>query len=146
MTCLHPGSNHPIYSAPGMDCPSARQRALREVDMTTDAGDLFPPAPRVFYRKAPLVQVTCQLRFQPILRITAPPADFQERIRRQFPLLERVPSVDLPIQLPPGVMDAIQDTIWRLALPQQKIGRQRSRCILSQSALQRLVMKDGSSS
>ncbi|MCW5714549.1 MAG: TIGR04255 family protein [Bauldia sp.] len=54
------------------------------------ADDLFPASPRVIYARAPLTEVVCQLRFPPILRIEAgPPADFQDRIRATFPLLER---------------------------------------------------------
>lgn len=46
----------------------------------------FPVAPRVIYRNNPLIQVICQVRFPPILRIdTESPADFQERIRIHFP-------------------------------------------------------------
>jgi len=47
---------------------------------------VFPEAPRVIYKKNPLDQVICQLRFPPILRIeTEVPAHFQERIRKEFP-------------------------------------------------------------
>ena len=46
----------------------------------------FPELKRVLYRKNPLYQVICQLRFPPILRIDAEiPANFQERVRRHFP-------------------------------------------------------------
>src|SRR5262245_21970271 len=56
----------------------------------TSGGDLFPPSERVIYGKAPLSQVICQVRYPQILRIDSqPPADFQERIRRIFPLVER---------------------------------------------------------
>ena len=49
---------------------------------------LFPPVERVIYRKAPLVEVICQVRFPADLRIeTTPPADFQQRVRSHFPLL-----------------------------------------------------------
>ncbi|MCJ7654744.1 MAG: TIGR04255 family protein [Dehalococcoidia bacterium] len=47
---------------------------------------MFPEAPRVIYKKNPLDRVICQLRFPPILRIdTEVPAQFQERIRKDFP-------------------------------------------------------------
>lgn len=69
--------------------------------------DLFPPSQRVIYDRAPLTQVVCQLRFPPILRIESqPPADFQERVRKLFPLLERV-QTQLPPDLPPEVVQII---------------------------------------
>src|SRR5579883_3208137 len=52
--------------------------------------ELFPLSPRVIYANAPLVQVIAQVRFPPILKIEGqPPAEFQDRIRRIFPLLEK---------------------------------------------------------
>ena len=46
----------------------------------------FPPVHRVIYGKNTLDRVICQLRFPPILRIDADiPADFQDRVRTQFP-------------------------------------------------------------
>ena len=47
----------------------------------------FPESPRVIYRRNPLAEVICQVRFPPILRIhSEPPAGFQDRIRNQYPL------------------------------------------------------------
>ncbi len=47
---------------------------------------LFPDAPRVIYGENPLVDVICQLRFPPILEISAAePAAFQGAIRHQYP-------------------------------------------------------------
>jgi uncharacterized protein (TIGR04255 family) len=75
--------------------------------MSTTSGDLFPPSPRVLYRKAPLLQVICQLRFPPILRIEGElPAEFQERIRKPFPLFQRAVNPLLP-QLPPEIVQAL---------------------------------------
>jgi len=69
-------------------------------------GDLFPPSPRVIYQHAPLTQVICQLRFPLLLRIESePPADFQERIRHLFPLLERIQQ-QIP-ELPPEIAQII---------------------------------------
>src|SRR5256885_3722562 len=60
------------------------------------ADQLFPDSPRVIYGKAPLTAVICQLRFPPILRIESTvPADFQERVRTQFPLLDRPVQIGL---------------------------------------------------
>jgi uncharacterized protein (TIGR04255 family) len=77
-------------------------------------GDLFPPSPRVIYEKAPLSQVICQLRFPPLLKIESePPADFQERIRHRFPLLERT-QLQIP-DLPPELAQMLG-----AAIPQSK--------------------------
>lgn len=67
--------------------------------------ELFPESPRVIYLKSPLTQVICQLRFPPILRIEShPPADFQDRIRTIFPMLERrTQNFGLPDNLPPEI-------------------------------------------
>jgi uncharacterized protein (TIGR04255 family) len=73
---------------------------------------LFPDSERVIYKHAPLVQVICQLRFPPILRIESqPPAEFQERIRNAFPLLERAPTaIAQQAQVPPELMKAFAGT------------------------------------
>jgi uncharacterized protein (TIGR04255 family) len=68
----------------------------------------FPESERVIYGKNPLTEVICQLRFPTILRIgTEQVADFQDRIRQDYPLYEaRGPSVqfpDLPEQFAPIV-------------------------------------------
>jgi len=50
----------------------------------------IPSSPRVVYRHNPLVEVICQLRFPSILRIaSADVADFQDKIRREYPLYGR---------------------------------------------------------
>jgi uncharacterized protein (TIGR04255 family) len=61
----------------------------------------FPESPRVVYGKNPLVDVICQLRFPTVLRIGAEqPADFQDKIRREYPLYSlQAPSIEFP-QLP----------------------------------------------
>jgi uncharacterized protein (TIGR04255 family) len=45
----------------------------------------FPETPRIIYKRNPLKKVICQLRFPPILRIETSPADFQDRVRNEFP-------------------------------------------------------------
>lgn len=50
----------------------------------------FPPARRVVYEKTSLVEVICQLRFPPILKIDSDPvSDFQERVRSALPGYDR---------------------------------------------------------
>jgi uncharacterized protein (TIGR04255 family) len=75
--------------------------------------DIFPSYPRYLYARAPLVQVVCQLRFPPILRIEAePPAAFQDGIRGSFPLVERAALPQLPgQQIPPDVMQLLAANI-----------------------------------
>lgn len=69
-------------------------------DINANPGELFPVVPRVFYRKAPLFQVTCQIKFPAILKIQSePPAAFQDKIRDVFPLFEAVTTQILP-QIP----------------------------------------------
>lgn len=49
----------------------------------------FPSTPRAIFEVNPLAEVVCQLRFPPSLKIaTEPPADFQQRIGRTYPLLQ----------------------------------------------------------
>jgi len=72
----------------------------------THPTEFFPPAERVIYEAAPLVQVICQLRYPSILKVEQTPADFQDRIRGRFPLFERAhgPSLD---QLPAEIAQII---------------------------------------
>jgi uncharacterized protein (TIGR04255 family) len=57
----------------------------------------FPDTPREIYRRNPLAQVICQLRFPPLLAITAhPPAEFQQRIRATYPYYKRVETTVIP--------------------------------------------------
>src|SRR5437879_5705973 len=73
----------------------------------------FPPCERVIYRRNPLKQVICQLRFPPILRIESElPAGFQERIRGSFPVLrESNPPIPGMAGLPDEIMKMIAPAI-----------------------------------
>lgn len=78
--------------------------------MPTTGTGLFPASKRIFYEKAPLVEVICQLRFPPILRIESEiPSAFQEQIRQTFPLFERTVS---------PAAGQIPEEILRLVAPQ----------------------------
>lgn len=71
----------------------------------------FPDSPRVLYAKNPLIEVTCQLRFPPILRIDSEvPAGFQERIRDAFPLFSDEESALLP-DLPPEISQLMKASL-----------------------------------
>jgi uncharacterized protein (TIGR04255 family) len=78
----------------------------------------FPHAERVHYRKNPLRQVICQLRFPAILKIDAEiPAAFQERIRAQFPTHREIrrPAIDIP--LPAAVTKMFADQLNAFSTP-----------------------------
>ncbi|MCH7873318.1 MAG: TIGR04255 family protein [Planctomycetes bacterium] len=65
----------------------------------------------MIYRKNPLAEVICQLRFPPILRIDSElPAAFQERIRADYPhYTESVrPSLKIPPNAPAEVVKLLQ--------------------------------------
>jgi uncharacterized protein (TIGR04255 family) len=70
----------------------------------------FPDSPRVIYKQNPLVEVICQLKFPPILKIdTEPPASFQERIRKEYPLLQESSTDQQP--LPPAIAKLIGQAV-----------------------------------
>lgn len=58
----------------------------------------FPESQKVIYKNNPLDKVICQLRFPPILTIdTKAPAEFQERIRNDYPGFREKEEIVLPI-------------------------------------------------
>lgn len=72
----------------------------RDRGMTSER-DIFPDSQRVIYDRCPLTQVICQLRFPPLLRIEEKlPADFQERVRNQFPFLQKAVRTQLSGEIP----------------------------------------------
>jgi uncharacterized protein (TIGR04255 family) len=99
---------------------------------------IFPDSPRVKYKKNPLEQVICQLRFPTILRIGShPPVEFQEGIRQQFPVLHinEESNISVPqevMQLFPAAMQAAfkrnktyvfisENESWTLSLNEESI-------------------------
>lgn len=74
----------------------------------------FPEVNRVIYTKNPLTRVICQLRFPPILKVDSEvPAEFQERVRRNFP--NYTESRELKVNIPPDLEDKIApEMIWRM--------------------------------
>jgi len=75
----------------------------------------FPEVQRVLYKKNPLDQVICQLRFPPILKVDAEiPAEFQEMVRRHFPNFSE--ASEWNIEIPPSLGSQIPQDIIRPAL------------------------------
>lgn len=73
----------------------------------------FPDSQRVIYKKNPLEQVICQIRFPPILRIeTEIPAAFQDAIRQEFPLFEE--KQEGGIEIPGDLAEQLPKEILRL--------------------------------
>ncbi len=61
----------------------------------------FPHAEEVQLAYPPLVEVVCQVRFPPILRISRDdPIDFQEQLRHRFPQLQTEQDVQVQFPLP----------------------------------------------
>jgi len=69
----------------------------------------FPDSARVIYKRNPLSEVICQVRFPPILRVEAePPAAFQERVRAGYPLFREL-QPDLPAgNVPPEIASIVK--------------------------------------
>jgi uncharacterized protein (TIGR04255 family) len=64
----------------------------------------LPEFERVIYKRNPLVEVVCQLRFPPILKIShQEPVEFQDEIRLQYPLFETTQS-----QFSPDILKIVQ--------------------------------------
>lgn len=64
----------------------------------------LPESERVIYERNPLIQVACQLRFPPILKIShQEPVEFQDEMRFQYPLFESTQP-----QFPSEISQAIQ--------------------------------------
>jgi len=98
----------------------------------------FPESDRVIYARNPLEFVICQLRFPAILKISSgPPADFQESLRRFYPLYREIPPVDIATGFPPELVNVIgnllpnqgsktyefstQDGNWQVTLTQESL-------------------------
>jgi uncharacterized protein (TIGR04255 family) len=68
----------------------------------------FPKSQRVIYRRNPLEQVICQLKFPIILRIENElPAEFQERIRDRYPILTEPQMLTSGPEFPEEVMKLV---------------------------------------
>lgn len=80
----------------------------------------FPKSQRIIYKNNPLQEVVCQLRYPRIMQIeSTSPADFQDRIRQEYPLSEQkiqnlIPS-ELNQFLSPDLIKATSQGVSRQA-------------------------------
>jgi len=101
----------------------------------------FSDTPRVVYKQNPLEAVICQLRFPAILKISSEsPVDFQEPLRKSYPLFREVPPLDVGTGLPPelsAIMGKLmplpgskayeltsEDGAWQITLTQESLALQ----------------------
>src|ERR671933_1287113 len=94
----------------------------------------LPESKRVIYKRNPLVEVVCQLRFPPILKIShQEPVEFQDEIRFQYPLFETTQSqfpsemaaviqqFGLPLPSDIAYSFKSEDQKWQLAITKEFI-------------------------
>lgn len=103
----------------------------------------FPKTERVIYRKNPLTLALCQLRFPAILRIgKEAPADFQEKLRHEFPLFQEVNDTansqlfeNLAQIIPPEMLNLgnsrfqfmSKDKVWIISLTREFVAVETSK-------------------
>ncbi len=117
----------------------------------------LPKIERFKYNRATLVEVISQLRFPPILRIEAgEPVDFQDRVRRKYPIYEAFYPAMVPPEVPEEVRRALQqagfhpgspnftfqteDRDWKLSLTRDFISLSTSRYGVFEEFKQRLLV------
>lgn len=89
----------------------------------------LPEFERVIYKRNPLVEVVCQLRFPPILKVShQEPVEFQDEVRFEYPLFEttqsQIPSdflkiaqqLGLPLQSEIAYSFRSEDRKWHLSI------------------------------
>jgi len=98
----------------------------------------FPESERVVYTRNPLEIVICQLRFPVILKISSePPVEFQEALRKDYPLFREIPPLDGGPGIPPqlsAIMGKLLplssskayeltsgDGVWQITLTQESV-------------------------
>lgn len=74
----------------------------------------LPAYEQVLLGESPLQEVVCQLRFHPILKIAiAPPADFQDLIRKDFPVVGQEPGAQISVVGGKPVISATNERAWQ---------------------------------
>ncbi|MEC4990318.1 MAG: TIGR04255 family protein [Oscillatoria sp. PMC 1068.18] len=73
----------------------------------------LPEYERVIYKRNPLIEVACRIRFPTILKISnQEPAEFQDKVRFEYPLYEVQKSVSVP-----GNQQEILQLVQKMGLP-----------------------------
>ncbi|PWU04161.1 MAG: TIGR04255 family protein [Terriglobia bacterium] len=107
----HPGNGEGDSPSDRMACVNAGQ-----LPGTAASDSPFPPSPRTIYHKNPLAEVVCQVQFPTLLRVDVePPAEYQERIRSDYPVLKDKSNelLGLPPDLPPLVASLLRSPAAR---------------------------------
>ncbi|MBN2497436.1 MAG: TIGR04255 family protein [Deltaproteobacteria bacterium] len=74
----------------------------------------LPDCPQVTFEEPPLQEVVCQLRFHQILKIvTMMPADFQDLIRKEFPVHVQEHGVQVAVAGGQPIMAATNEPTWQ---------------------------------
>jgi uncharacterized protein (TIGR04255 family) len=91
---------------------SMTPQAATNKTVAADRPSPFPDTPRIKYASNPLVEVICQVRFPPVLKIAAQlPDAFQERIRAIFPVYNENTSVFAGLELPAELLQMVRSTM-----------------------------------
>lgn len=105
-----------MFTSRGLDlgralCVVRRSRSDTMLSVTLDqpaaSESPFPVSPRILYGKNPLIEVTCQLQFAPVLKIESEvPATFQDAVRSEYPLFRERRDVlaGVPAEFPPQIV------------------------------------------
>ena len=73
----------------------------------------LPDYERVIYKRNPLVEVACQIRFPTILKISnQEPFEFQDKVRFKYPLYELQKSISIP-----GIQNELFQLVQKAGLP-----------------------------
>jgi uncharacterized protein (TIGR04255 family) len=81
----------------------------------------LPEYPQVIFDESPLQEVVCQLRFHQILKIvTALPAEFQDRIRKSFPVLAQEQGVQVAVAGGQPILAATNEPAWQFKSTDEK--------------------------
>jgi uncharacterized protein (TIGR04255 family) len=69
---------------------------------------MFPHTDRVVFKKNPLAEVVCQLRFPPILKVSREPVGFQELVRKTYTEYGKEVPVVQGVEIPRALLTKLQ--------------------------------------